>query len=360
MLQIRKKAEDVFKHYNEQGTFLLSRGYFKIDNGVFFIVEAGGARRNLYPISEITVYDDTDSGTPETFTTDIALYERLVELRYNLVETSSGGFVSDLTSSPQDYPFVDTNTFVLPNNYVIVSVHINGSLYKKAEYNKSGNNLLIIDSLEVGDIVEVRGVVAIGSFGTDGATTFLGLTDTPSTYIGQSGKFPKVNAGENGLEFDDVPSSGGTWGSITGTLSSQTDLQNALDLKAPLANPTFTGSVVVPEATQPTQATNFNQSVKSFDITGNNTALIDWNGSEVFQKSSGTLTISPITMPASLRYVFAISADTGVSINWAKTGSLTWKVLGLTAGVAPPTMTQGQMALVSIDYGSLEIVIKGL
>lgn len=207
MLQIRKKAEDVFKHFNDQGNFLLSRGYFKIDNGVFFIVEAGGARRNLYPISEITVYDDTDSGTPETFTTDIALYERLVELRYNLVETSSGGFASDLKSSPQDYPFVDTNTFVLPDNYVIVSVHANGSLYKKLEYSKSGNNLLIIDSLEVGDIVEVRGVVAIGSFGTGGgATTFLELTDTPSTYIGQAGKFPKVNAGENGLEFDDVPS----------------------------------------------------------------------------------------------------------------------------------------------------------
>jgi hypothetical protein len=31
------------------------------------------------------------------------------------------------------------------------------------------------------------------------------------------------------------------WGSITGTLSSQTDLQTALDLKAPLASPVFTG-----------------------------------------------------------------------------------------------------------------------
>lgn len=33
---------------------------------------------------------------------------------------------------------------------------------------------------------------------------------------------------------------GGTWGSITGTLSSQTDLQSALDLKAPLISPSFT------------------------------------------------------------------------------------------------------------------------
>ena len=34
-----------------------------------------------------------------------------------------------------------------------------------------------------------------------------------------------------------------SWGTIAGTLSSQTDLQNALNLKAPLASPTFTGTV---------------------------------------------------------------------------------------------------------------------
>jgi len=33
------------------------------------------------------------------------------------------------------------------------------------------------------------------------------------------------------------------WGSITGTLSAQTDLQSALNLKAPLATPTFTGQI---------------------------------------------------------------------------------------------------------------------
>jgi len=50
--------------------------------------------------------------------------------------------------------------------------------------------------------------------------------------------------------------SGAVWGSITGTLSSQTDLQSALDAKlstataastyAPLASPTFTGTVTIP------------------------------------------------------------------------------------------------------------------
>lgn len=36
------------------------------------------------------------------------------------------------------------------------------------------------------------------------------------------------------------------WGAITGTLSSQTDLNTALGLKAPLASPTFTGTVTMP------------------------------------------------------------------------------------------------------------------
>ena len=48
--------------------------------------------------------------------------------------------------------------------------------------------------------------------------------------------------------LDDVAGTGGgTWGSITGTLSDQTDLDTALGLKAPLDNPTFTGTVEAPD-----------------------------------------------------------------------------------------------------------------
>lgn len=39
---------------------------------------------------------------------------------------------------------------------------------------------------------------------------------------------------------------GAVWGLISGTLSNQTDLQTALNLKAPLASPTFTGTVTAP------------------------------------------------------------------------------------------------------------------
>lgn len=42
---------------------------------------------------------------------------------------------------------------------------------------------------------------------------------------------------------------GGEWGSILGVLADQTDLQAELDLKADLASPTFTGTVVLPSTT---------------------------------------------------------------------------------------------------------------
>jgi hypothetical protein len=52
-----------------------------------------------------------------------------------------------------------------------------------------------------------------------------------------------------------VSSSGGTWGSITGTLSSQSDLNTALGLKANLASPTFTGTPAAPTASAGTNTT---------------------------------------------------------------------------------------------------------
>ena len=211
---------------------------------------------------------------------------------------------SNLTDGQElDLPYVGSQTFTLPDNYLVVSVFKDIGLYKKLTYTRSLNTITVIEPLLTGDTVNIRGLVATGSFipvtppSLDDVTsqgsftsvpiqspnavnadelaslgqvegliasipepTFLDLTDViPSTYTGQAGKYTKVNAGETGLEFDTVAGGGGTWGSITGTLSDQTDLQNALDLKAPKNNPTFIGSVVVPNATLSTQAVNLSQ-----------------------------------------------------------------------------------------------------
>ena len=81
-----------------------------------------------------------------------------------------------------------------------------------------------------------------GATGSQGPT---GLTG-PQGATGPQG--PQGDAGATGATGPQGPAGINEWGDITGTLSDQTDLQNALDLKAPLASPTFTGTVVFPAA----------------------------------------------------------------------------------------------------------------
>jgi len=54
-----------------------------------------------------------------------------------------------------------------------------------------------------------------GSVSAAGVSTFLGLTDTPAAYTGEAGKFPKVNAGENALEFAVLAGGGDVLGPAT-------------------------------------------------------------------------------------------------------------------------------------------------
>jgi hypothetical protein len=81
-----------------------------------------------------------------------------------------------------------------------------------------------------------------------------GNTITESLVIG-SGKTLTIASGgsiiaASGSTITGFGSGGGggsaAWGDITGTLANQTDLNTALGLKAPLASPTFTGTVTIP------------------------------------------------------------------------------------------------------------------
>ncbi len=88
-------------------------------------------------------------------------------------------------------------------------------------------------------------------------------------------------------------SGGGTWGSITGTLSAQTDLQTALNAKAPLASPTFTGD---PRSVTPATGDN-DTSIATTAFVKNqsyitSSALAGYallNGSSAFSVTSNTI-----------------------------------------------------------------------
>lgn len=115
-----------------------------------------------------------------------------------------------------------------------------------------------------------------------GVSVFNKLADVPASYAGQAGKFLKVNATEDGLEFAVGGGGGGTWGSITGTLSDQTDLQAALDAKADAltADENYVTDAEL-AVLQNTSGTNTGDQTTIVGITGTkaefNTAVTDGN-----------------------------------------------------------------------------------
>lgn len=160
-IQIRKKFENVWKHVTDTGEYMISKFYFKLDDGIFFIVEQGGVRRRQYSLSEITVYDDTSTGVPETFTTDVGLYNRLLNLKYtgfdpNIIFPPSP--VSDLVDYKADFEYIGVQNFSIPTNVLIVSVHLNEILLTISQYSRSGSVLSIVPTLIENDVIEVRGI----------------------------------------------------------------------------------------------------------------------------------------------------------------------------------------------------------
>jgi hypothetical protein len=123
-----------------------------------------------------------------------------------------------------------------------------------------------------------------------------------------------------------TPATSVAWGGITGTLSAQTDLQSALDLKANLASPTFTGTPSLPTGTTAvTQSPGNNTTAVA--TTAFVTAAVPAfaTAAQIIAGTSTTTTISPgnagfqLTDPR-LRSLAAINS-TAVSGSGSVTGS---------------------------------------
>ena len=82
---------------------------------------------------------------------------------------------------------------------------------------------------------------------------------------------------------------GGAWGTITGTLADQTDLQSALNAKAPLASPTFTGTPAAPTAAAGTNTTQLATTAHVFAERANTATLTN----KTINGSNNTLTNLP-------------------------------------------------------------------
>jgi hypothetical protein len=87
--------------------------------------------------------------------------------------------------------------------------------------------------------------MALGVPGPAGATGAAGTNGTNGVGVPTGGTAGQVLSKINSTNYNTqwTSPSGGTWGSITGTLSNQTDLQSALSGKLSLSGGTMTGAV---------------------------------------------------------------------------------------------------------------------
>lgn len=80
--------------------------------------------------------------------------------------------------------------------------------------------------------------------GASGVSTFLGLSDTPSSYSGQSGKVAAVKATEDGLEFIAVSGTG----TVTDVSSANANLTVATGTTTPVLTVVNAPTVTVADA----------------------------------------------------------------------------------------------------------------
>lgn len=93
--------------------------------------------------------------------------------------------------------------------------------------------LVEINILRSGGEVNILQFDSLADFPATGSSDYFYLAkDTNKLYRWTGSAYAEISATSSPI-----------WGQIIGTLSNQTDLQNALNLKAPLESPTFTGTV---------------------------------------------------------------------------------------------------------------------
>lgn len=180
------------------------------------------------------------------------------------------------------------------------------------------------------------------------------LSGTEVVYLVQSGSDVKATV----QSIANLSGGGGTWGSITGTLSAQTDLQSALNAKAPINSPTFTGTVAgitaamvgAPSGTGTCSGTNTGDQT---NVTGNAGTVTTINGrisagSGISLSGSGT---------AASPYVIANSiANMESGSNLFIPTPVVSTIIVIAYAVRPITLNQ--FHLLKTSSGSLTLTVK--
>lgn len=218
------------------------------------------------------------------------------------------------------------------------------------------NNLTFLQSEIDGLAADVSAKVPIGPMVNSGLTVDSGFLSGRST--AGTGVLEPITVGP-GLDLSGgiltATAAAPAWGDITGTLSDQTDLQAALNLKAPLASPTFTGVPAAPTAAPGTNTTQL--ATTAFVLAnagaGTVTSVSSANGDITVATGTTTPVLTLVSAPklTTARAINGVNFDGTAAITvTAAAGTLTGTTLNATV-VTSSLTTVGALASGSLATG---------
>lgn len=208
------------------------------------------------------------------------------------------------------------------------------------------------------------------------APNFIMTSATPNTaaYFDGGKSLSSVTAGTNGQFLQQqaggpvwaTVNTAPTWGSITGTLSNQTDLQAALDAKANLSGATFTGNILVPSESITGDPGNFNIATVGFpyggSLTNDPSGNFHINGAYILLDASQVIEFLGNTIyNADNTFDFGIYPN-NVTLGRARDGYFARHLFLGDPGVADGKLILGGLTIPSIDVTTpyLQFTLSGV
>lgn len=284
-----------------------------------------------------------------------------------LVYTYAAGTTTPLATYTDETGLTPNTNPVVLDSSGSASIWINAASYKFVLENSTGSVIRTVDNIS-----NPSSASGVSSFNTlTGAVVLAAGSNVTLTPVGNTITVASTGGG-----------GGAAWGAITGTLSSQTDLNTALGLKAPLASPTFTGTVTLPTTagilksssggvvSDATSGTDYSAGtsalgtgiVKSTTSTGALTIAIAADFPTLNQSTSGnaaTVTTNanltgPITSSGNATSV-AAQTGTGTTFVMQATPTLTTPVIGAATGTS--LSVSGQLTS-TVATGTAPLVVS--
>lgn len=155
----------------------------------------------------------------------------------NLATVATSGSYTDLLNKPTIAAQLNADWTAVSGVTQILHKPVLATVATSGDY----NDLINKPVTGVSSVAGRTGAITLSEADISGLVADLGARELTANKGVASGYAPLDATGK--VPLANLPAVSATWGSIVGTLSNQTDLQNALNLKAPLASPTFTGIV---------------------------------------------------------------------------------------------------------------------